>query len=107
MQPDGDLDARTCPELLPGLDHWLELFWELSTDRQIGMSVGPIPSASIDRAIQTSGIGEHESDLFRHCIRQADKAYLEIAALDEKERARRKAEFNQPMTPELFKRLFG
>lgn len=107
MQPADGRDTRTCPELLPGLDHWLELFWELSTDRQIGMSVGPIPSASIDREIQTSGMACDEADLFRHCMRQADKAYLEIASLDEKERARRKAEFNQPMTPVLFRRLFG
>lgn len=65
----------TPPEVAPGADVWLSDFWELSTDRQIGMGVGPVPAASIAR--HTAGWGVDEAERFRCCIRAMDRAYLE------------------------------
>lgn len=56
------------PDVLPGYEEWFTAFYELSTDRQIGMAVGPIPAASIDR----HGGGA----LFRRVIRAMDRVYL-------------------------------
>lgn len=62
------------PKLLPGAEEWLSAFWELSTDRQIGFSTGPIPSASIDR--RTMRMDEEEAVMFRTCIRAMDQSFL-------------------------------
>lgn len=73
---DGPIpDHLTPPEILPGADAWLADFWELSTDRQIGMAAGPIPAASIAR--HTAGWDIIEAERFRSCIRAMDRAYLE------------------------------
>lgn len=61
--------------MLPGLAGWISDFFELGTDRQIGMQAGPIPAASIDR--HTAGWPEDEAELFRHVIRAMDRAYLD------------------------------
>src|SRR5690554_1936865 len=65
------------PELLPGLSEWLDDFFELSTDRQIGMVAGPIPKASIDRHVE--GWSHDEADMFRACMRAMDSVYLSNA----------------------------
>lgn len=73
---DGPIpDHLTPPEILPGADAWLADFWELSTDRQIGMGVGPIPAGSIAR--HTAGWPCDEAEMFRRCVRAMDRAYLE------------------------------
>ena len=56
------------PSLLPGYEGWFDAFYELSTDRQLGMAIGPIPAASIDR--------QNEGPLFRRVIRAMDGVYL-------------------------------
>lgn len=72
--------GRTIPERLwppdvwPGAELWLEAFWELGTERQIGMAVGPIPASAI-RAY-TAGWPEDEAERFRLVIRRLDAAYL-------------------------------
>ena len=59
---------------MPGLDEWLMAFWELSTDRQIGMNVvGPIPAASVDRWARSY---PGEEDAFRSAIRAMDRVFL-------------------------------
>jgi len=62
------------PEVFPGFEPWIEAFWELSTDRQIGSVLGPIPAASIHRHVM--GWCEEEADLFRVCIRFMDRVFL-------------------------------
>lgn len=60
---------------MPGTEPWLADFFELGTDRPIGMNgVGPIPATTIDR--HTAGWPEDEAELFRHVIRAMDRAYL-------------------------------
>lgn len=63
------------PELLPGLEGWFDAFYDLSTDRQLGMVAGPIPDASICRF--TAGWPDEDAAAFKACIRAMDGAFLE------------------------------
>lgn len=62
------------PEILEGFGGWYEDFWRLSTERQIGFGVGPIPASAIDRHV--SGWGYEDIETFEACIRAMDGAYL-------------------------------
>ena len=88
------------------MEPWVEAFFDLSTDRQIGMGVGPIPHSSIVLAISQMGLDEIEADLFKRCIRAADREFLRFMAMSDLERDIERGQFNQPMTPALFDRLF-
>lgn len=60
---------------MAGTEAWLDDFFELGTDRSIGMNgPGPIPAASIIRHVE--GWPDDEADMFRFVIRQLDQAYL-------------------------------
>lgn len=48
-------------------------FWDLSTDRQIGMAAGPIMWTSISRYAPSTGLG---MQVFSSIIRAMDDAYL-------------------------------
>lgn len=63
------------PDILNGYGGWYEDFFGLSTERQIGMGVGPIPQSAIDR--HTSGWRYDDADAFNACIRAMDRVYLE------------------------------
>lgn len=65
------------PELEPGLLYYYIVWQELSNDRQLGFSVGPIPSASIDRFIEQEALSLDDSVDLRHHIRALDRAFLE------------------------------
>jgi len=55
------------PVLLTGLELWFVAFNELSSCRQIGMSMGPIPwTAMSEYADRNEFVGEQREDLFRH-----------------------------------------
>lgn len=70
---------KNAPELMPGLEVFLQAFWDLSTCRQIGMGLGPIPWTSVESYatlyFESDGF---KQDLHFH-IRQLDAAYLEWA----------------------------
>lgn len=59
----------------PGLGEWYEAFFELSTDRQIGMAMGPLPASSIDRYIAGAGLDHDDADMFRACMRAMDDLF--------------------------------
>ena len=67
-------DHLVPPPVLPGYDGWVSDFYELSTDRTVGMGIGPIPAASIDR--HTASWSPCEAALFRRVIRALDAVYL-------------------------------
>ena len=69
------------PEVMDGFGDWIDAFWSLSTERQIGMGVGPIPDSAIDR--HAAGWGWEDADMFRFCIRQMDRVYLARATSDD------------------------
>lgn len=87
---------------MPGAHEWLEAFWELSTDRQIGMSAGPIPSASIDAWADRRGMDDGERALFRSCIRAMDHEWQSAAQGGEQDTIS-----EHPLTPERFTAMFG
>lgn len=88
-------------DLMPGAEEWLGAFMDLSTDRQFGMGVGPLPAASIDRWIDRAGLGDDEAASFRGCMRAMDRAYRE----GQDPEAQRVAD--RPLTPALFSAMFG
>lgn len=59
---------------MEGYGGWYHDFWRLSTERQIGMGIGPIPASAIDR--HTQGWLIEDADMFEHCIREMDRVYL-------------------------------
>lgn len=64
------------PQLLPGLDFFLFAFYDLSTERQAGMGVMPIPwSAMHGYALAHDMSGEDYEDLL-YLVRALDTAYL-------------------------------
>lgn len=62
------------PEIMQGFRGWYDDFFELSTDRQIGMAVGPIPAASIARHV--AGWPDEDAQMFALCIRAMDKVWM-------------------------------
>ena len=65
------------PELEPGLLYYYIVWQELSNDRQLGFSAGPIPSASIERFVCQEELSVDETDDLRYHIRALDRAFLE------------------------------
>lgn len=64
-------------EFLPGGREILDAFFELSTDRQLGFSEGPIPFTAIDAYARRAGVdGPDEFMQLRRLIRALDHAYL-------------------------------
>jgi len=64
-------------EFLPGGREILDAFFELSTDRQLGFSEGPIPFTALDAYARRIGIdGLDEFMQLRRLIRALDREYL-------------------------------
>lgn len=78
-------DSLWPPDFAPGASAWYSAFWDLSSDRQVGMSIGPIQYGSI--RLYTSGWPPDEVALFTRCIRLMDQIYLEHANSDAEPKA--------------------
>lgn len=65
------------PELLPGLKLYYEAFWELCPDRQVGMSVGPIPYSSIRDYCLDWELTEELALNMKKLVRKMDGMFLE------------------------------
>lgn len=73
-----------------GDDLYLAAFWDLDTERSIGMGLGPIPRHQIrDRGLEL-GLEPDTLEAFVYVIRQMDNAYLKH------ESARLKADAEAP-----------
>ncbi len=66
------------PKLLPGCDFYFEAFWELSSDRQIGMGVGEIPFSAIDRYAVRFDVHGDAFDTLRRVLRSMDAEYRKV-----------------------------
>jgi len=65
------------PEIEPHLVWLWAAFWELGTERQLGMSVGPIPGSRIREYLRDEmELSGPEYDRARAIIRKADDAYV-------------------------------
>lgn len=65
-------------------------FWELTTERAIGMAMGQIPGSRIVEYAARKGLPEGMMALFTACVRACDDAYLEWVA-KRRERQAKKA----------------
>jgi hypothetical protein len=77
---------RDAPELLPGLSIYLNAFWDLSTCRQMGMGLGPIPWTNTREYCTILGGDEQFQEEFHYLIRRLDQAYLNWASESSKEK---------------------
>lgn len=68
---------KNAPELMPGLELYLNAFWELHTCRQIGFGVGPIPWTAVRHYGNMLDLDELEFSEFSYLIKQLDSAYLQ------------------------------
>jgi len=97
--------------LLPASEYYLTAFWELNSDRQIGMGLGPIPFTSIDRYALRHSIAGDDFDFFQKMIRAMDRVFIEHAkgnAPDVPGNSGGKPKLNaREMTPEMFDAVFG
>lgn len=65
------------PEIEPHLAWLWNAFWELSTERQLGMTIGPIPVSKIREYLHDElELHGAEYDRARAIIRKADDAYV-------------------------------
>ena len=64
------------PELMPGLHMIYNGFWNISTDRQVGMSLGPLPHTAIREYAKEYNLPEEDADDFRRLVRAMDGFYL-------------------------------
>lgn len=65
------------PQLLPGLAEVFAAFNELSTCRNIGLAVGPIPWTAIRQYAEFMGLDDLQFENFNFLIRSMDRAYME------------------------------
>lgn len=67
------------PKMLPGAQEWLSAFFDLSTERAYGFTVGPIPAS----AIRAWPVDPSEADAFAQCIKAMDRAFLSHGKKDQ------------------------
>lgn len=72
--PQWYLDEPECPE---GVEFYFRAFWALSTERQIGTAMGPIPESRIEKYSRKRGLDPEVRQIFIRCIRMMDSAFME------------------------------
>jgi hypothetical protein len=74
---DAPAEFHDRPEIEPHLTWLWNAFWELTTERQFGMSIGPIPVSKIREYLRDElELDGGEYDRVRTIIRKADDAYV-------------------------------
>lgn len=68
---------ENAPELWPGLDLYLQAWYELDTTRGIGMGVGPIPWNAVDGYCTSLDLSQEQRDKMHRFIRAMDRVYLD------------------------------
>lgn len=74
--PDG---YENRPELFVGLELYFDAFYELASDRQIGMALGPIPWSSMMLFCQVHALDSLQRDLLVHHLTAMDSVFLSNA----------------------------
>jgi hypothetical protein len=74
--------------LVRGDEFYMHAFSELSSCRQFGDTIGPIPWHRIRQYGETRGLDEDMLRVFEHVIRLLDEAYLEQQREEQKQRSR-------------------
>ncbi|WP_428372631.1 phage tail assembly chaperone [Pelagibacterium lentulum] len=95
------------PKLLPGGELYFEAFWKLNGDRQIGVSVGPIPFVAIDRYADRMGFNSpREFSLLHRLVTAMDGVYLDHLHEKAKEDGGQPQTSGRNLTPDLFDAVF-
>lgn len=55
---------------------YLRAFWELSSERQFGHAIGPIPWSKIIFYGERRNLDDAMMDVFEHVLRELDETYL-------------------------------
>ena len=66
---------REEPAPIPLQGFYLRVFWELSTERQLGMAMGPIPHSKIIEYGSRRGFGPGMMRLLEGAMRAMDRVY--------------------------------
>ena len=75
---------ENAPSIMPGLELYYLGFLELTSSRQVGMGVGPIPWLAIEQYCVMKGLDEEQSEAMHHHIVQMDTVYLRYQAAKNK-----------------------
>jgi hypothetical protein len=68
---------QNAPAINKGNELFFSAFFELDSDRQFGMSIGPIPWRSINEYAKEYHFDEWQRELLFYSIQKLDKVYLE------------------------------
>jgi len=68
------------PTLLLGSDLWMDAFYELSSERQVGLMLGPIPWSSVRRWGQCFNLDEEQLEDLHWYMSRLDAAFLKHSA---------------------------
>ena len=90
---------------MEGYQEWYDAFWFLSSERHIGFASGPIPILSIESWADRY-VDPGERSLFRRLVLKMDTTFLEWCA-EKTQKPEDTVVADQPMTPALFKAMFG
>ena len=80
--PDGIANA---PRLNLGLELYLQAFYDLDSERTIGLSLSPIPWSAIHNYCECNLLGEEQTENMHYFIRRMDGANLK--RMNEKSKA--------------------
>lgn len=76
---------------ISGLEWIWDGFWKLSTCRELGMGVGPIPWWTIELYGRREGLDWEEMQHFEYCISILDSKYLDYHQQDKPHGDRKKS----------------
>ncbi|WP_449395589.1 phage tail assembly chaperone [Devosia riboflavina] len=90
------------PDLLPGADELLKAFWELCSDRPVGVSAAAIPFTAIDRWAARNGFDDPDDFAsLTAAIRAMDGEWVRAASGASAQPQGR------ALSPELFDAMWG
>lgn len=80
-------EEPACP---PPAEAFLRAFWQLSTERQIGFTIGQIPVSKIEEYGEKRGFDSVTLDILKQMVRALDTAFLEWVAKEREKDGKRK-----------------
>lgn len=78
------------PDLAPWHDFFCREFWELSTERFLGFTIGPIPVSKIEERAERHGFDSAMVVIYKALIRVQDNRYMKWV-VDERDKAHSRA----------------
>lgn len=74
------------PRLAAGAQIYIDAFWELSTERDFGYAMGPIPWSKIMEYADRAGLDAVMNRVFLKVVRELDEEYQKIQKNNQKQR---------------------